>query len=190
MTKILSLGVVALAFAITSCSDNNNQTVSKGVRPDAVKLVPHPGTPLFELEEQSRIEKKNRAISKSQEIVTGKEDFQKLVDYIWKNGSTITDGKSEILCGKEYVFSDRNGNTHIYSAFKTDTVTNEASMTGKVQNIFASAYRKGIKDSEHFFFYVINDTSVYCPLLELDGTWKHVEEVALGYGGFLRKVSK
>lgn len=191
MTKILSLAIVALALAMTSCSNsNNNQTVSGNIRPDAVNLVPHTDTVLSKWEKEKQVQRKNKAISKSQEIPTGNENFQKLVDYIWKHGFTITGGPNEIPCGRQYTFFDSKGNRHAYLAIKIDTATKQGSMTGKVQNIYTYGYRNGIKDQEHFFPYDINTTSVYCPILELNGTWEGVEEATFGYKEFLAKVSK
>lgn len=192
MTKVISfVAIVALALAFTSCSNKNSETtVGQNVRPDAVKLVPHPDTLLTSWEKERQVEEKNKAVSKSQEVPVGTENFEKMVEYIWKHGFTITGGPNEIPCGKQYTFFDSKGNRHAYLAIKTDTVTKQASMTGKVQNIFTYGYRKGIKDQEHFFPYDINATSMYCPILEIDGTWEGVKEATFGYNEFLVKVTK
>lgn len=149
-----------------------------------------PADTLSPWEKEQKTEEQNKAISKAQEVPTGTENFEKLVAYIWKHGFTITGGPNEIPCGKQYTFYDSKGNRHGYLAIKTDTITHQASMTGKVQNIYTYGYRKGIKDLEHFFPYDINAKSMYCPILEIDGTWKGVQEATFGYKEFLAKVSK
>lgn len=173
--------ILFVCILAISCA-NNNQKVSKEKTLDTVKSVSYTDTTVS-------IWEKNRQRSKSQEILTGKETFEKLVGYIWKHGFIIGGGPNKIPCGKQYTFFDSRGNRHAYLAIKIDTATNEASKTGIVQTIVTYGYIKGIKDQEHFFPYDINTTSVYCPILELDGTWKDVQEATFGYKEFLAKVN-
>ena len=182
---ILSVVVVFSTLFFVGCSSKDSKTVTSNE-----SSIVAPDTVLTDYQKAKQTEAKNLAVSKSQEIPTGTETFEKIVAYIWKHGFTITGGSKNIPCGKQYTFFDSRGNRHAYLAIKTDPVTNEASMTGKVQSIFTYGYKQGIRDQEHLFPYNITAVSVSCPILELNGTWKCVEESTFWYKEFLTKVNK
>jgi hypothetical protein len=186
MERYITLAIVAfLALAVLSCSDTPTaENHSTETRP----LSSFDST-VIRWQAERKAEEDNRLIAKSQEIPTGEVVFQKVVAYIWEHGEVHESGQYNLPYGREYLFVDSKGNSHRYAASKRDSI-GEVAIDGKVRDIVVYAFLKGIKDSEHFFAYHIDTTSVYCPTLTAGGTWKGVEEATLGYTEFLAKVSK
>ncbi len=180
MKNIIIIAILSITIGIlTACNH----------APETVQSVTPKDTVLTDFQKRQKQEEQNRAVSKSQEIPTGKETFDKLVDFIWKKGFTINGGYERIPCGRQYTFYDSRGNRHGYLAIKTESDTGQASMTGKVYSIVTYGFYKGIRDQEHFFPYDITEKSVFCSILSLDGTWKDVEAATFGYKEFLKKCS-
>lgn len=177
MKKLMFLVVVALVVVL-GCGGNT----SEGQKPTGTTGPVVGATQLSqyekEYEKEQNLEKANKEISRSQEIPTGEENFQKLADYILKHGFNIYGGNS-----KQYTFFDSKRNRHAYIA-QMDPLEK----TSKVGRIVVYGYYQGIKDQKHFFPYEITKEKVFCPILELDGSWKDVEAVTFGYKEFLRKV--
>lgn len=179
MKKLILTSIVAFMafFTFTACSSNNEKVVAE----NAISTV---DSFTLKYEREKEIREKNKAISKSQEIPTGEKTFRELLHFILTQGATIYGGK-----GKQYTFFDTKGNRHAYLAIKFDSSGSKYVDTGSNYKIIVYGYYKGIKDQEHFFPYAIDDSSVYCNILELDDTWQDFEAVKFGYEEFLAKVS-
>lgn len=121
---------------------------------------------------------------KFQPIEVAEGDFEKLVDYIEKNGFISPNG-NEAGADHQYTFFDSEGNRHALITIKRDE-KKRPSMEGEVKHIAVWAHYKGIKDDEHFFSYFINENEI--GPMENHKPWKERSDVELAYRELLNKV--
>ena len=191
MKKVILTAIVAFsALAFLGCSSKDNKLADNS-RTITAAPINKPDTVLAKWQKERQIASQNKAISRTLEIPTGRENFDKIVAYIWKygfmitgpNGFMITGEPKRIACGKQYTFYDSKGNGHICLAIKIDAVTKQASMTGKVQNVFVYGYNKGSRGQKYIFSYDITAERVIGPM-------KNVDEATFGYKKLLAEANR
>ncbi len=185
---ILTLSVaLVVAFIFTSCSNGNKNESVTSVRPDITKVVSLTDTASLRFQKEEEMRKENQAISKLKEIPVGEDNFSKLVTFIEKRGFVVPQGG--VPSDYQFTFFDSKGNRHAMITTRRDT-EGKPSTKGTVSQISVWAYKKGIKDQKHFFGYCISPNTMHPYYLELDGTWKGVDEATFGYNEFLKKVCR
>ena len=86
-----------------------------------------------------------------------KEEFNELVNFIEKDGFVIT--QNWVASDHQYTFFDSKWNRHALMTIKRD-INNQPSLQGDVDQISIWAYKDGIKDQEHYLWYVIQKDGV------------------------------
>jgi hypothetical protein len=181
MKKTFFLAILIAIFSLTSCNQEQEEE-----KPDMSGIVPDYHSYFDSLHQEKQKQKaKNLEITRSQEIPTGTQTFDKLLSFILKKGFVIYEGK-----GKQYTFLDNKGNRHAYLAVKFNSTNTRYVDTGSNYRIIVYGYYKGIKDQKHFFPYLIDSNKVYNDILKSDNTWPDAEAVRFGYQEFLKKIER
>ena len=152
-TIILILTVVLVTFIFTSCSNNSNSEIIANVMQDTTNEISLADTASILFQKEQNAMKENQAVSQSKEIPVGEDNFNKLVSFIEKKGVVVP--QDGIPCDHQFTFFDSKGNRHAMITIKRDAEDNP-STKGTVNQISVWAYKKGIKDQEHFFGYCIS----------------------------------
>lgn len=116
----------------------------------------------------------------------GKENFNKIVNFILSNGRSINKNG----CEYQYDFFDSRGTRHAMIAYKRDW-RDGPSKTGKVEAIYVWSYKNNIKDQKHFFGWSFTKDQVYPSVKNMDGSpWDPDGVIRKSYEEFLAKVIK
>lgn len=95
-------------------------------------------------------------------------DLQKLITHVQEKGFVVEE--RGIYCDHQLTFYDSKGNRHAIIAAKRDK-SKKPSLTGTVGRMHVWAYKDGIKDSDHYFGYVIGEESIRPTSPPYDGIW-------------------
>lgn len=90
------------------------------------------------------------------QIMVGEEKLKKFLTFIQKNGK-ILPGRG--ACTHSYTFFDENENKYMLTALKVGK-NGEMLMDGSVGKISVFLFKKGIKDSEHSFHFLISKDGI------------------------------
>lgn len=179
MKKII-LPLFATFFALVTSSCNNNEKSSSGAHPHfevrgadsptEANGNPAPGT-----------------MHTDSIITVGKENFDKLVAYIEKNG--VVSVQKGIPCDHRYSFFTTDSVQHIAITIKRDAA-GQPSIKGKVNQISVWAYEKGKGDQKHFFGYDITAERANTFINDPKYQNRYFNKMKRGYKELLVKVDK
>lgn len=125
--------------------------------------------------------------SSNEKIFVGEENFQKLVDFIEKNGFVVP--QDGVSCDYQYTFFDGNGNRHALITIRRNE-DGQPSMEGLVSHISVWAYYGGVRDQGHYFGYDITKEEAFPFLRTEEYINKHIQAVKKGYNDFLTHVNR
>lgn len=173
MKKTFFLAVFTANLLFTSCNSTNEEQASENsTTPTCVDTFLSPP---------------KEKVQANTETLVGKDDFQKIVSYIEKNGELLTE--RGVKCDHQVTFFDSKGNRHAMITIKRDSA-GISSTKGIVDQISVWAYKKGIKDQKHFFGYYISKEKIDLFVPDLHSNKEDSENMIFGYQEFLKKVKK
>ncbi len=152
---------------------SNNNSVKKVT---AIKITTNNKTP------------KKTETEKSLSVPVGEENFNKLVNFIEKNGFVVY--QRGIPSDHQYTFFDKSGNRHAMIIGRRDKNFNPSlSLTDPINVINVWAHYKGIRDFKHSFCYDISKKEAHTFTSDAEYARQNMPAIKNGYEEFLAKVN-